>query len=303
MNRHGNQLTAAAAALLLSLSPGHAGDLSAVDDLGNTVALSAVPQRIVSLAPNNTEILYAMGLGDRIVGVTQFCNYPVETTGVTRVAGYSDLSVEVVVTVEPELVVAARGNDIEGLQALRQLGIPIFALDIQSIDQLYAAIERLGRLTATDSSAAALAAGLRQRVDAVRERVGRAGRRPRVMWASLQEPIYTAGAHTVIDDVFERAGGDNLGRQINAPWPQVSLETMVAWQPEVIITTYHPGGAGAIEGHVEQLRSLSGWKELPAVRTGRVHYVEADWLNRPGPRIVDALEKVAELLHPPSPSE
>ena len=287
-----------AASLLLALATVAAGELTAVDDLGNTVILEAAPLRLVSLAPSNTEILFAMGLGERVVGVTKFCNYPPATAGITPVAGYSDLSVETVLTVEPDLVVAARGNDIEGLESLRQLAVPVFALDVQSIDQLLNAIERLGRLTGADSSAAALAADLSRRAEAVRQRVSAVERRPRVMWASVQEPIYTAGAHTIIDDVLTRAGGDNLGRRADTPWPQVSLETVVDWQPEVIVTTYMAGGADAVGAAIEQLQGLSGWKELPAVKTGRVHYVEADWLSRPGPRLIDALEQVAELICP-----
>lgn len=289
---------AVAALVLASTASVGAGELTATDDLDQAVVLASAPQRIVSLAPSNTEILYAMGLGDRVVGVTTYCNFPAAAAEITPVAGYSDLSLETVLTVRPDLVVAARGNDIEGLQSLRQLGIPVFALDVQSIDQLLSAIARLGVLTGADSAATALRSDLQQRVDAVARRVAEAGRRPRVMWGSLQEPIYTAGAHTIIDDVLSRAGGDNLGRRVDLPWPQVSLETVLDWQPEVIITTYMSGGAGSIGAAIEQLQELSGWRELPAVKTARVHYVEADWLNRPGPRIVDALEQVAELIHP-----
>lgn len=272
--------------------------VSVVDDLGDTLCLSSPPQRIVSLAPSNTELLYALGLGPRMVGVTEYCNYPPAADTLPKVAGYSVLNLEMVVAAEPDLVVAARGNDIEGVQSLRALGVPVLALDIQSVDQLFAAVGKLGRLTGNEKEAAALADQLRTRIDVVQERLEGASTRPRVMWGSMSEPIYTAGAATLIDDIFGLAGGENLGRQAMGAWPQISLETVVAWQPEVIITTYHPSGAGSLEVQIESVRHLDGWKALPAVRTGRVHYVEADHLNRPGPRMIDALEELVELFHP-----
>ena len=120
------------------------------------------------------------------------------------------------------------------------------------------------------------------------------------MWGYWSEPIYTAGAHTMIDDLFEIAGGINVGRQAPGAWPQVGLETVVAWSPEVIITTYHPdsGEASGLEEEIEKLRRTDGWKAVPAVREGRIYYVDPDLMNRPGPRLIDALEQIAALLHP-----
>jgi len=272
--------------------------VSVVDDLGDTVSVASPPQRIVSLAPSNTELLFALGLGPRVVGVTEYCNYPSEADTLPEVAGYSVLNLEMVVAAEPDLVVAARGNDFEGVQSLRALGVPILALEIQSVDQLLGAVERLGRLTGNEREATLLSAELGARIEGVRARVERAAARPRVMWGSMSEPIYTAGANTLIDDIFKVAGGENLGRRAQGAWPQVSLETVVAWQPEVIITTYHPSGAGSIETQIGSMRDLDGWRALPAVQNGRVHYIEADHLNRQGPRMIDALEALVELFHP-----
>jgi len=121
-----------------------------------------------------------------------------------------------------------------------------------------------------------------------------------VMWGYWGEPVYTAGAGTMIDDIFTQAGGINVGRQAPGTWPQVGLETVVVWAPEVIITTYHPQSPEpeVLQADVETLRKTDGWKEVPAVEQGRIHYIDADVLNRPGPRMVEALEEVARLLHP-----
>ena len=273
------------------------GPHAAIDDLSDTVQLAEPARRIVSLAPSNTELLFAMGLGDRLVGVTEYCNYPAEVDSIARVSGYSTLSLERIVATEPDLVVAARGNDLEGLQALRGLGIAVFALDIQSVDQLFSAIDRLDRLCSAGSAAAELAADLHRRIDAVRRRVS-VGDIPGVIWCYWGEPVYTAGQGTIIDDVIEGAGGRNVARQAPGAWPQVSIESIISWAPEVIITSYLPGGPSSMDEEMETVRSLEGWKTLPAVRTGRVYYIDADILSRPGPRSVDALEKLAALLHP-----
>ena len=273
--------------------------VATIDDLGDTVALEAVPQRIVSLAPSNTEMLFSLGLGDWVVGVTEYCNYPQAADRIERVAGFSTLNAEKVASVEPDLVLAARGNDLEGLQTIRQMGIPVFALDVRSVEQLIAAVGRLGRLTGATSSSTDLAQRLRVRVDRVRRAVARIDADPpRVLWGYWGEPIYTAGGGTIIDNVIHLAGGQNVARSAPGSWPQISLESLVALAPEVIITTSSPGGAGAMAGQIERLRTLEGWKSLPAVRAGRVHFVDADLLTRPGPRLVEALEQLAAIFYP-----
>lgn len=267
------------------------------DDLGMIVELASPPLRLVSLAPSNTEILFALGLGDRVVGVTRFCNYPEAAKTLPQVADYSTLSAEAVTGLRPDLVVAARGNDPEGLETLRRAGIPVFALDVQSVDQLLAAIRRVGELCGVPDSAVALEARLSRRIDAVRTRVTVLPP-TRVLWAYWGEPIFTAGARTMIDDVLTLAGGDNLGRQAPGAWPQISLETVVAWAPEAIVTSAHQGGPEALAAEVERLRRTPGWQSVPAVRDGRICSVDGDLLNRPGPRLVEALEQVTACLHP-----
>ncbi len=292
--------------LVLLLSGGllrtvlHAAAIELEDDLGKTVALAAVPQRLVSLAPSNTELLFAIGRGDRLVGVTDYCNFPEAAKGIARVAGFNSLSVEKVVAARPDLVVASRGNDPEGLETLRQLGIPVFALDIQTLDQMLLAVERLGKLGGAEEKALAVKKELGARVEKVRQKIASAGERPKVMWGYWGEPVYTAGARTVIDDVVVAAGGTNVGRQVPGAWPQVGLETIVGWAPEVILATYPPQLADPekLKEEIQHLRQMDGWKEVPAVKQGRIYYIDGDLLNRPGPRLVDALEQFARILHP-----
>jgi iron complex transport system substrate-binding protein len=269
-----------------------------VDDLGDTLRVSVPPQRIVSLAPSNTELLFAMGLGHRLVGVTDVCNYPAAADSIDKVAGYSSLNAERIVAVAPDLVLAARGNDLEGLQTLRELDIPVFALAISSVEELFGAIERLGRLCGSVPEAAALETRFRRRVEAVNARAVAASGRPGVIWCYWGDPVYTAGRGTMIDHLIQRAGGRNVARAAPGSWPQVSVESVLSWSPEVIITSYLPDGPESLADELARLRTMAGWKSLPAVISERVYYLDADIMSRPGPRSIDALEMLVSLLHP-----
>lgn len=268
-----------------------------VDDLGVAVELKQPPSRLVSLAPSNTELLYALGLGDRVVGVTDYCNYPPEAQQVAKLASYSSLSLEKIVAVRPDLVLAARGNDLEGIAGLRAAGIPVFSLDIQSVEGLIESTGRVGQLVGARAAAGRLQQEWRARVARVRARVDSSQVRPRVMWGFFGEPVYTAGAGTLIDDLINLAGGVNVGRQATGAWPQVNLETLISWAPEVLLAG-EMADTQAREKELARLRSTPGWQQLPAVAQGRIYHLDPDWLTRPGPRALLALEQLAELLHP-----
>ena len=284
----------------LVAATGSAAGIELEDDLGMVVKMDTPPQRIVSLAPSNTELLFALELGNKLVGVTEFCNYPQAALAIENVAGYSSLSIEKILAVEPDLILAARGNDLEGLGTLRHMGFQVFALDIQNVEQLVEAVERLGRLTGVESRATVLEEAWKVRLAQLKAVADSLGSRPRVMWGYWGDTIFTAGKGNIIDDVIYLAGGLNVGRAAPGSWPQVSLETVVSWAPEVIITTYLPSSAepNKLELEIQGLRGRDGWKSLPAVREGRIYYLESDWLMRPGPRLLDALEYLAVLLHP-----
>ena len=280
-----------------------AGGLRATDDQGKVLEFDQPPQRLVSLAPSNTELLFALGLGDRLVGVTNACNFPLKAKEFEVVAGYSTLNLEKIVEVAPDLVVAIRGNDLEGIKGLEHLGIKVFSLDIQTVDQMLLAILRLGILTGSEQTAEKLRGDLQGRINEVRERILPLAARPKIMWGGWSETVYTAGKGTMIDDLFRLAGGVNVGREAMGAWPQVGLETIIAWEPEVIVTTYLPDAEGqtpeqVIASEVARLKQTDGWRALPAVQQERIYFVEGDWLLRPGPRLVNALERIASLLHP-----
>lgn len=283
-------------AVIVAIEPIEAVTL--VDDLGVEFELGAKPERIVSLAPSNTELLYALGLAANVVGVTDVCDFPAAVIAIDKVAGFNSVNLEKIVAVKPDLVLAARGNNIEGIRSLRELGIRVFSLDIQSLNQLLQAVDRVGTLCGVEAEAARLHGELATRINKVDEKLAGVEEQPRVLWGYWSDPVYTAGPGTMIDDVIVRARGINVGGAGKGAWPQVGLETILAWGPEVIITTYMPTGPDSLAAEVVRLQKTDGWKMVPAVAEGRLYYVEADWLMRPGPRLVDAFEQLARTIHP-----
>ena len=265
------------------------------DDLGYSVELLEPAQRLVSLAPSNTEMLFAIGAGEKLVGVTEHCSYPPAAINIEKIGAYKTLSIEKIAAMKPDLVVAIRGNDLETLESLRKLGIPVFAFEIKSVEEIFGALERLGHLTGHQAQAVVLADSLKRRVKAVNEAVAKTSAKPRVLWGYLSVPVYTAGKGTYIEDLITLAGGENLGSRAQGAWPQIGLETMIGWAPEVILTT--DGRArDRLSQELERLLQTDGWKVLPAVKSGRIHYLEDDLFLRPGPRTIDALERIARLL-------
>ena len=269
-----------------------------IDDLGVEVEIAGGPERIVSLAPSNTELLYALGLGNKVVGVTEVCDFPVEVAKVEKVAGFNSVNLEKIAAVKPDLVLAARGNDIEGIRSLRELGIRVFSLDIQSLQQLLQAVDRVGALCGVEAEAARLRGGLDKRIQNVADRLAQAQGKPRVLWGFWSDPVYTAGPGTMIDDVITQAGGFNVASTAEGAWPQVGLETILSWAPEVIVTTYLPTGQDSLATEILRLQKTDGWKMVPAISDSRLYFIEADWLMRPGPRLVNAYEQLARTIHP-----
>ena len=283
---------------LMMAATGQSDAVKLIDDLGVSVEIAGGPERIVSLAPSNTELLYALGLGNKVVGVTEVCDFPVEVAKVEKVAGFNSVNLEKIAAVKPDLVLAARGNDIEGIRSLRELGIRVFSLDIQSLQQLLQAVDRVGALCGVEAEAARLRRGLDKRIQNVADRLAQAQGKPRVLWGYWSDPVYTAGPGTMIDDVITQAGGFNVASAAERAWPQVGLETILSWAPEVIVTTYLPTGQDSLATEILRLQKTDGWKMVPAISDSRLYYIEADWLMRPGPRLVNAYEQLARTIHP-----
>ena len=268
------------------------------DALGRETTVAKAPVRIISLAPSNTEILYSLGLGDRVVGVTDYCDFPAEALTRTKIGGFSNPNLEQIVSLSPDLVLAARFNPVEVLDALHELGFPVFALAPSTLEEALLTVTQVGQLTGSEPQSLELLTGLRARVARVEAEVRKISSdgRPKILWGQLKAPMYSAGPGSFIHDLVTRAGGQNIAADTGAAWPQLGLETLVTRNPDIIIVSGQD--SVAIRESVERLRQTAGWKSIAAIVTGSVYEVSLDLLGRPGPRLVSGLESLAILLHP-----
>ena len=249
------------------------------------------PARLVSLAPSVTEIVYALGAGDRVVGVCGQCNYPPAVERVPRVGGYLSPSVEAVIAARPDLVavVPSPGNR-EGVRAVERAGIRVLVVQDHTLADLWASIRTLADALALGDAGARLVEDLQHGLDAIRARVDGVPRR-RVLLVVGHRPLVVAGGGTLQDELLAIAGGDNVAADIGQSWPQLSLEMVVERAPDVIIDT----AMGTEAGSQSLFASLD---TVPAVREGRVVTVPADTLYRAGPRVVEAAAALARAIHP-----
>jgi iron complex transport system substrate-binding protein len=262
------------------------------DGVGNVLTFESAPQRIISLAPNHTEVLYALGLGDRVVGVTEYCNYPPEAAEKPKVGDFVNTDLELVVGLEPDLVLATTMHMAETVPAIQERGIPVFVLDPQSVDNVLEEISILGQITGQEAVADALIADMQARIDAVQERVKDAPR-PRVFW-ELGPELFTVGPDTFVNDLIVLAGGENVAADADTPWPQLSVEAIILKDPDVIVLADHNYGQT-----VEMVKERPGWEDIAAVKEGSiVEIANDDIVSRPGPRLVEGLEFLAQALHP-----
>jgi iron complex transport system substrate-binding protein len=272
--------------------------ITLVDGLDREVSLPAPAQTVVSLAPSNTEILFAVGAGSQVVGRDMFSDYPAEAASVQDVGGsMGEYNLEAIVALQPDLVLAGGINPPELVAALEELGLTVYFLpNPLTLEEMYANLETVGALTGHAAEAADLIESLAARVAAVDEAVATAEARPTVFYeldATDPASPYTAGAGTFVDQLIARAGGMNVAGEIETPWAQVDIETLLTYDPDLIILGDSAWGQSA-----ETVAARPGWQELAAVQSGAIHPFDDNTVSRPGPRLVDGLEALARLLHP-----
>lgn len=253
-----------------------------------------LPQRLVTLAPSLTEMVFAVGAGERLVGVDRHSDYPPQVQGLPRVGSYIHPDAERVVALRPDLVLAVRdGTPPHLLARLKYVGIPVHVVDPRTLEAVIATIVEVGTSVGVPGKAAELADNLSQRLARVRNLASRARSRPRVFFQIGVAPLVSAGSHTLIDELITTAGGLNVAAG-GPPYPRFSREQVLALRPEVIIITTMER-----EGLFEQVKAeWQRWLQLPAARAGRIHLIDSDLVDRPGPRIFNGLEQVFRLLHP-----
>jgi len=264
------------------------------DSLGREVPVPAPPKRLIALAPNLTEILYALGLGDRVVGVTDHCNYPPEVSLKPKVGSYIHLNVEKIVSLSPDLVIGTvDGNERYILDLLEQAQIKVFFVNPRDVRQAIETISTVGLVCGAPERARQISGQLTQRVNRVVEVTG-ANKRPLVFLQINIQPIMTVNRNTVHHDLIHLAGGENMAADEPVTYPRISLEEVLRRKPEVILVS-----SMEREGRFEKARQdWLQWTSIPAVQKGRVHLIDSDLIDRPSSRVVDGLEIMAKLLHP-----
>lgn len=264
------------------------------DETGRRVRMPAEVKRIVTLAPNLTEVVYALGLGDRLAGDTEWCDTPADAKHKPHVGNPQNPSLEAIVALRPDLVLATTSiNRAETADALQQLGIAVYTTDPHTVRGMLASIARMAELMGATEQGAALAQGLEQRLDALRARLAD---RPlaHVLFVVWDEPLITIGQNTFIADALRFAGAESVVLS-DRNWPQLSLEEVVRLQPDYIVFTGDHGGEAALK--LANLRDRPVWKDLAAVQMGHVVDVSEEAV-RPSPGLVDAIEDLARKLHP-----
>jgi iron complex transport system substrate-binding protein len=272
--------------------------LTLTDGLGRQVTLAGPAQRIVTLAPSNTEILFALGAGRQMAGRDELSTYPPEAQDVASIGStYGALNTEVIVSLKPDLVLLAEVNTPENVKTLEDLGLNVYYLSNPTdFEGLYANLLTVGQLAGRTAEAEALAAELRGRVDAVLAKTQAVTERPKVFYeidATDPTKPFTVGPGTFMDTLLTLAGGENVGAALASPYPQISSEELVKQNPALILL-----GDAAYGVTPESVAARPGWEALAAVQNNQIVAFDDNLVSRPGPRLVEGLETLARLLHP-----
>jgi cobalamin transport system substrate-binding protein len=263
------------------------------DGIGRAVSIAHSPQRIISLAPNVTEILFALGLGNRVAGVTSYCDFPDAAKEKEKIGDTLHPNLEKIISLKADLVVVSTSSQLENLtRRLDQLAIPVYVTNPRTVPEVVASIRSLGEVTGTSERAAEVAVGMESRINAVEQRA-RGLTRPSVFYVLQTGPLITAGRNTFINDLITIAGGKSISGDETADYPQFSRETVVARAPEIIVAPASHGSE-----LVKQSDLRRDFATTPAIRSNRIVWVNPDLVDRPGPRIVEGLEQLAKGLHP-----
>ncbi|MBW1997367.1 MAG: cobalamin-binding protein [Deltaproteobacteria bacterium] len=264
------------------------------DVLGKEVTLQGAPTRIISLAPSLTEILYSLGLGGKVIGVTTFSHYPPEARKKPKVGSYINLNVEKIISLSPDLVVGTvDGNEPGVVEILEQAGIRVYIVNPRNVEELLETIVRVGEVCGVPERAGRLVAGLKRRVSGIEETT-RSLRKPLVFLQINIKPIMTVNRHTFHHDLIRLAGGVNMAAEGKVTYPRISIEEVIRRRPEVILISSMERSGQFEKARQEWLK----WTTIPAVRDGRVYLIDSDLIDRPSPRFIEGLELMAELIHP-----
>lgn len=274
--------------------PAWAQDADVTDLLGRRMTIPEDPMRVVSLAPNITEIVYALGQAHRLVGATTYSDYPAEAGMLPKVGSYVHLDLERIVSLAPDLCIAIKdGNPLSAVSRIESLGIPVYAVDPRDLESVMDAMSRIGSLLQADKEAEQLVQGMRLRIQAVENLVAKTDHRPGLFFQIGLSPIVSVGTHTFIHELIVQSGARNLAEG-DIPYPRFSKEQVLGMSPDIIIVT-----SMVRKGVYERIKQdWHQWADLPAVKNDRIYFEDSSLFDRPSPRLVDALEILVRLIHP-----
>lgn len=258
------------------------------DDLGRKVKIPERVERVVSLAPNLTENIFAVGAGDRLVGVTSFCNFPEEAKKIQKIGDTVNPNIETILALKPQIVFVSTASQIETFtKTLESRGITVFVTNPKDLNDVLINLRQFGEIFGTRERTATLLNELQQRILAVDEQT-RDKPKVKTFMQISKEPLFTIGKESFLTEIIERAGGESVTKAVETAYPKISKETALAFNPEAIILSDSPDNIEPNEVFVNS----------PAVKNKKVFKISADILSRPSPRIIDALEQIAASLHP-----
>ena len=263
------------------------GIRTVTDDLGRTVQIPEKIDRAVSLAPSLTEIIFAAGAGDKLVGVTTYCNYPAETASIEKVGDTQTPNIERLIALKPQIVFVSTASQLEAfINILDEQSISVFVTESKDLEGVYKNLEQLGNIFGTSARAEKVAGELRARMAELDEGLKALPKIPTFVQISA-DPLFTIGKDSFLTDAIEHAGAISVTKDVPTAYPKLSKETAAAMEPDVII----------LSDSEDNRVPNTAFKNSPAVRNGFVYRIDADKISRPGPRLVDALEQIAGLLN------
>jgi iron complex transport system substrate-binding protein len=263
--------------------------------VGSEHGIGSSPKRIVSLAPSVTETLFAVGAGAQLIGICTFCDFPREVERIDRIGSYLAPNVEAIVAKQPDVVIGVPPNNPEAVAALRRAGLRVVIVQVDTIEQIEAAIQTIAHEAGHDTQGETLLAEMHQRMAAVRTRLNGTPQR-RVLMVVGQNPLIAVGNGIFLNELITQAHGINIAASTNQQWPRLSLEAAVANQPEVIIDSTM--GSEEKKNETQVFGVWKNFPSLPAVRNGRLYGRRSYTLLRPGPRLAEGFEEIARLIHP-----
>ena len=267
-----------------------AGARFVTDDLSRALPLEPSARRVVSLAPSCTESLLALGAQTRLVGVEEHSELPAEICALPRVGGFKHVDIERVISLAPDLVVAASLHAVSFVPEVERRAGRVFVAQPRTVDAIVSGLARLAALMGLARETATIVAGFRARIDAVLSRTLRGGARP-LVYVELSPQGHTGGPQSFLDDLIAKAGGVNLGGAARVEWPVIPAALVRRLDPDVIVIAEYPGSAGP-----DDVAARDGWDRIAAVKAGRVYTLPPAAVKRPGPGVVDGLERLAGLL-------